>query len=97
MTYAELKAAILKVKAAVETRDPLAAFAAVSEVVKLAGEFFGQPVAVMAGDCTHADCLAACDEVGAEIAKAAAVPQAAGLWLPILIQVIRVVVDGLRK
>lgn len=97
MTYAELKAAILKVRAAVESRDPLAAFAAVGEFVRLAGEFFGATTFAVAAD-GKAELVGCVDDLKAACSAADATPQlGGGLWGTLVFEIIKIVVDRLKK
>jgi len=98
MTYAELKAAILKIKSAVETKNPLAAFAAVGEFVRLAGEFFGQGTRLLAAASGSGEFDDAVSSLKVSCDDADAVPQlAGGLWGGLIFEIIKVVVDRLKK
>lgn len=97
MTFAELKAAVLKVKAAVESRDPLAAFSAVAEIVKLAGEFFGQPVPLLAAE-GGADLTAEVTALKAACDECDATPKfGGGLWGALVLKIVTEIIDRLRK
>jgi len=86
---------IAHIKSAVANRDAASLKVLANDFLRIALDYLSTPVTTGAAD--GPTLAAACDDLKAECDKALAVPQAGGLWIGIVLNVIKLIADGLSN